>query len=68
MVLMAASAQSLLLGFLGELVLWSNLQPVANSVNSALANWGSFLVWSTSGMPCSAKSSFRTQMVLQALH
>ena len=46
-VFMAASAWSLLLGFLGELVLWSNFQSVANSVKSALANWGPLSGWST---------------------
>ena len=67
-VFMAASAWPLLLVFLGELVLWSNFQSVANLVKSALANWGPLSVWSTSGMPCSAKSSLRTEMVLEALH
>ena len=67
-VFMAASAWPLLLGFLGELVLWSNFQSVANLVKSALANWGPLSVWSTYWMPCSVKSSFRTEMVLEALH
>ena len=49
-------------------MLWSNFQSVAKSVKSALANWGPLSVWSTSGMPCSAKSSFSTEMVLEALH
>ena len=56
---MAASASPLLLGFLGELVLWSNFQSVANLVKIALANWGPLSVWSTSGMRCPVKSSFR---------
>ena len=45
-------------------MLWSNFQSVANLVKSALANWGPLSVWSTSGMPCSVKSSFRPEMVL----
>ena len=52
----------------GELVLCSNFQSVANSVKSALANWAPLSVWSTSGMPCSAKTSFRAEVVLEALH
>ena len=46
-VFMAASVWPLLLGFLGELVLLSNFQSVANLVKSALANWEPLLVWST---------------------
>ena len=47
---------------------WSNFQSVTNPVKSALANWGPLSVESTSGMPCSVKSSFRTEIVLEALH
>ena len=43
-ILMAASARPLFLGFLGELVLWSNFQSVANSVKNALANWEGAIV------------------------
>ena len=30
--------------------------------------WGSLSVQSVSGMPCSAKSSFRIELLLEALH
>ena len=68
MIFMATSAWPLLQGLVGALVQWSKFQSVANSAKRAHANWGPLSLWSDSGMPCSANSSFRMDIALAALH
>ena len=64
----AASAWPLPLGILGALVLWSNIQSVANSVNNAFAYCRPLLVCMDSGIPYSANNSFMISTVFAALH
>ena len=67
-ILTADSACPLLLGFLGEDVLCLMFQSLVNSAKRWLANWGPLSDRISSGMPCSANSSFSTAIVLALLH
>ena len=63
----AASAWPLLMGFLGAFVLWSNCHPLANSANSAFANYGPLSVPRDSGIWCFANNFFVINIVFAAL-
>ena len=67
-ILTAASAWPLLLGFLGELVVWSKFHSLANSVNWWLANCGPLSDLMVSAIPRSENNSLSTEMVFAALH
>ena len=68
MILTAASAWPLLLGFHSALVSWASFQSIINSANNAFSNCGPLSLCRNSGIPCSANDYLMIDIVFEALH